>query len=186
MIQELEFKLHTKENAPAESKELLNNVEKEFGFAPILFRYTAESPTALKALFTMMDLASQTSFTPAQQQIVALAVSAENNCINCMAGHCYLGKTHEANEQTLEFLFSSVGISIDNPKDNSLAKFAQSVVKNRGKQSIEDTQKFLDAGFTKAQIFEVMVIVGWKTFTNYTNHLTDSPADEEILNSLNN
>lgn len=179
-----EFTLHTSESAPQGSKELLGGVEKQFGFAPILFRYTAEAPVALKSLLTMMDLASQTSFTPAQQQIAALAVSTENDCINCMAGHCYLGKITNANDQTLDALFTHHGFQIDDPKDLALAKFAQSVTKNRGHQSNEEVAAFLAAGFTKEQVFEVMLIVAYKTLTNYTNHLTDSPADIEMLEGI--
>ena len=182
---ELEFTLHTKESAPEGSKELLEGVEKQFGFIPILFGYTAEAPAVLKTLTTLMDLASQTSFTPAQQQIAALAVSTENDCINCMTGHCFLGQMEKANDQTLNSLYAHHSFDIEDPKDRALAKFAQSVVKNRGRQPKEDVEAFLAAGFTKEQIFEVMLIVGYKTLTNYTNHLTDSPADIEIVEAIN-
>jgi uncharacterized peroxidase-related enzyme len=177
---EMEFNFHTKESAPRGSKGLLEGIEKQFGFVPIIFRYTAEAPAVLKAMVALMDLVSQTSFTPAQQQIAALAVSTENDCINCMTGHCYLGKMHEANDQTLETLFTHLDVDIEDPKDRALSKFARSVAKNRGLQTQEDVEAFLAAGFTKEQVFEIMLIVGYKTLTNYTNHLTDSPADEEL------
>jgi len=178
------FTLHTKESAPAGSKELLDSVENNFGFMPILFRNTAEAPVVLKSLLTMMDLTSQTSFTPAQQQIAALAVSVENDCINCMAGHCVLGQMQEAHEQTLDELFTHHGVNINDAQDRALAEFARSVTKNRGRQPKEDVEAFLAAGFTKEQVFEVMLIVAYKTLTNYTNHLTDSPADDEMLQAI--
>lgn len=183
-LKEMGFQLHTKESAPQASKKLLENVEEQFGFIPILFRYTAEAPAALNALLTIMDLAAQTSFTPVQQQIAALAVSTENDCINCMTGHCFLGKMEKANDQTLDALYAHHGFDIDAPKDRALAMFAQSIVKNRGHQPKEDVEDFLAAGFTEAQVFEMMLIVAYKTFTNYTNHLTDSPADEELTAAI--
>lgn len=183
---EIEFTQHSVESAPDSSKYILKGVEEQFGFIPILFKYTSESPTTLKTLTVLMDLISETSFSPAEQQIAALAVSVENDCINCMAGHCYLAKIQNADEQTLNVLYNKLDETINNQRDRALVKFVKSVVKNRGRQPKEDVEEFIAAGFTKEQVFEVMLIVGYKTLTNYTNHLTDSPADEELLAAIAN
>jgi alkylhydroperoxidase family enzyme len=37
---------------------------------------------------------------------------------------------------------------------------------------------FLNAGFTPQQALEVVLGIGLKTLSNYTNHLADTPLDE--------
>jgi len=44
----MEFKVHDKETAPEASKPVLEQAEKEYGFAPNILGVMAESPTALK------------------------------------------------------------------------------------------------------------------------------------------
>lgn len=178
----LEFTLHTQESAPENAKELLRGVQEKFNFLPLLFRHIAEAPVALEALLTMLTLISKTSLTPAQQQVASLAASVENECENCIAGHCVLGQMAEASAQTLAALPARA--DIDDVKDRALTLFTQSVVKNRGRQPKADLEAFLAAGFSMQQAFEVILIVAYKTLTNYTNHLTDSPADEEMLAML--
>jgi alkylhydroperoxidase family enzyme len=51
------------------------------------------------------------------------------------------------------------------------------VTKTRGRPSIDDTRAFLSAGFTKAQVHEVVLGVGMKTLSNYTNHVAGTPLD---------
>ncbi len=40
--------------------------------------------------------------------------------------------------------------------------------------------RFIDAGFERHQILEVLVGVTLKTLSNYTNHLADTPIDEQL------
>jgi hypothetical protein len=43
--------------------------------------------------------------------------------------------------------------------------------------SNEDTADFLAAGYTQAQILEVILGVTFKTLSNYTNHIAETPLD---------
>lgn len=43
--------------------------------------------------------------------------------------------------------------------------------------SDDDTTSFLAAGYTKAQILEVILGISFKTLSNYTNHIADTPLD---------
>ena len=36
---------------------------------------------------------------------------------------------------------------------------------------------FLNAGYTRTQVLEVVLGVGVKTLSNYTNHIADTPLD---------
>src|SRR5260370_35965779 len=85
--------------APAASAEILNGIQKGWGFVPNLHRILAESPAALEAYSTLWGIAEKTGFTPQERNIVYLAIIYENECTYCMAGHTNLSrmaKVHHA------------------------------------------------------------------------------------------
>src|ERR1700749_998478 len=86
------FTLHQPTDAPAGSAEILNGVQKAWGFVPNLHRILAESPAALEAYTTLWGIAEKTSFTPQERNIVYLAIIYENECTYCMAGHTNLSR----------------------------------------------------------------------------------------------
>lgn len=176
------FTFHTPENTAGPIKELLTGIQKSYGFFPNLYGYMAEAPTTIEAYLALNDLVSKTSLTPAQQQVALLAVSVENDCDFCTIAHRAMGKLKHADEQTLTAL--NLNCAIHDPQDHALAAFTRSVTKNRGRPSEAEIQSFLDAGFTKQQIFEVILIVSIKTLSNYINHLTNPEINKELLGML--
>ena len=176
------FTFHTPENTSGPTKELLTGIQKGYGFFPNLYGYMAEAPTTIEAYLTLNELLAKTSLSPAQQQVALLAVSVENGCDFCTVAHRAMGKLKKANEQTLTAVSSHS--AINDPQDRALAAFAQSVTKNRGRPSKAEVQAFLDAGFNKQQILEVILIVSIKTLSNYINHLTNPEPNKELLAML--
>ena len=86
------FTLHETTTAPAALAEILNGVQKAWGFVPNLHRVLAESPAALEAYSTLWGIAEKTGFTPQERNIVYLAIIYENECTYCMAGHTNLSR----------------------------------------------------------------------------------------------
>src|SRR5260370_4024970 len=86
------FTLHETTTAPAASVEILNGIQKGWGFVPNLHRILAESPSALEAYSTLWGIAEKTGFTPQERNIVYLAIIYENACTYCMAGHTNLSR----------------------------------------------------------------------------------------------
>lgn len=178
----VDFTLHTLESTSGSTKELLAGIQKGFGFIPNLYGYMAEAPVTIEAYWALDGLLAKTSFTSAQQQVVLLAVAVENNCGFCSVAHQAMGKMHAANAQTLKAT-ATYGV-INDLQDRALVAFAQTVTKNRGRPAEAEVQAFLDAGFTKRQIFEVIMIVSMKTLSNYINHLTKTEPNKELLAML--
>ena len=63
-------------------------------------------------------------------------------------------------------------------KLEALRDFTLSVVRDRGNVNDDAVQAFLDAGFTKRQILEVVLAAAQKVMSNYTNHLANTPIDK--------
>ena len=63
----------------------------------------------------------------------------------------------------------------------ALRTFTLSVVRNRGNVDDNAVQAFLDAGFTRRQILEVILGVSQKVMSNYTNRLANTPVDAPFV-----
>lgn len=176
------FTFHTLENTTGPTRETLEGIRKGYGFIPNLFAYMAEAPTAVEAYLALNDLVSRGSLSPAQQQVALLAASVENGCEFCTVAHRAIGKMKGANVQTLNALANHT--EIPDMQDRALAAFTRAIVKTRGRPGAPAVQAFLDAGFSKAQILEVILIVSIKTLSNYINHLTNPEPNKELLAAI--
>lgn len=170
------FKPHDLESVPEGSRETLAQVKQKYGFVPNLMGVLAESPAALNAYLSLGALVEKSSFTPVEQQALFLAVSVENRCEYCVSAHSAIAKMQQVPEQALEALRQEG--RIEDPRLQALSRFAREVVRQKGWVSEEEVEQFLSAGFTKAQMLEVLVVVAMKTLSNYTNHIADTPLDE--------
>lgn len=174
-----DFTFYTQDNTEGETKALLEGVQQGYGFVPNLFAYMAEAPTTLQAYLSLNDLVAKSSFTPAQQQVALLAVSVENSCDFCTVAHRAMGKMNKSNQQTLDALHA--GDVIEDASDKALVEYVRKVVKKRGYVEDADIQTFIEAGFTRQQVLEVVLIVSIKTLSNYINHVTHPEPNKELL-----
>ena len=177
-----DFTFYTPETASDDARPILEGVEKAYGFVPNLFAYMAEAPTTLEAYLALNALVEKTSFTPAQQQLALLTVSTENQCGFCAVAHRAFAKVKGADPQSIEAIHSAT--EVNNESDRALVAFVLSVVRNRGWLPEADVEHFIEAGFTKQQMMEVMLIVSIKTLSNYINHLTQPEPNKELLAML--
>ena len=169
------FNIHTQETAPARSEELLADAQRAYGFIPNLLGVLAESPAALKAYLEIGKIFDNSSFSATERQVVILTANRFNGCHYCMGAHSVVAEMQKVPGHVIE------AIRTDQPIQDSrleaLRRFTTAIVERRGWVSESDVQTFLDSGFTKAQILEVIVGVSFKTLSNYTNHIADTPLD---------
>ena len=170
-----DFQLHTPETAPEASKLALKQVKGTFGAIPNLHATLAESPQTLQAYGALWQQFSESTFSPVEQQVVYLTSNFENDCHYCMAGHTGLAKQAGMNDETIEALRE--GQTLPDPKLNALSQFTRTVVTQRGWVDEAGVQAFLDAGYSRQNILEVVLGVATKVISNYTNHFADTPLD---------
>jgi len=172
------FPFHDIDDAPAEARELLQSARKKYGMVPNLFRGLSEAPAVLAAYFDLADRLARSGLGPKEQQVLFLAASHENACDFCMAAHSFGGSSAGLPEDTVRALRDG-----DDPSEAryaALARFTRAVVRERGRPGDAAVQAFLDAGFTKANVLEVVLGVSMKTLSNYANHLMGTPINEEL------
>lgn len=173
----MDFTIYTTENAPEESKPLLNAARENFGFVPNLLGEFAESPAVLEGYLTLSEIVGKTDFTPKEQQLAILAVSIENECHYCSAVHSTILK----NQMNVDDAIVNAvrhGDPLSDEKLDVLVNYVRKAVKSRGFVDEADLQAFIDAGYSKRQALKVNLIIALKTISNYTNHLADTPIDE--------
>ena len=172
-----QFRQYTLESAPHGSKHALEMTKQVFGMIPNLQTFMAESPALLNAYSEVWDIFhKQSTLTPAEQQIVLLTVSIENNCEYCVSGHTVLAHKAGVDEVTLSEL--RAGRVLSNARLEALRALAAKMVRDRGWVGENQLSDFVNAGFSRAQVFEVIAGVALKTMSNYTNHVTHTPLDK--------
>ena len=138
----------------------------------------AGAPANLKSYLMLGQALGDTTFTPVEQQVIALTVSRINECKYCMAAHSGIAKMAGMSDVNLSALRD--GDALDQARLEALASFASAVVTKRGRVSQMDQAAFLAAGFSQPQILEVLVGVTMKTLSNYTNHIAETPLDAQF------
>lgn len=169
------FTAYTIEDAPAGSKPILEAVKGAFGFVPNLQANMAESPELLAGYSTLWDLFSKTSLSPTEQQVVYLTSNFENECHYCMAGHTMLAKMQKIDDAIVQAIRN--GKAIADAKLEALHVFTATVVRERGFASDTAIGAFIAAGYTRKNVLEVVLGVGTKILSNYTNHIVHTQLD---------
>lgn len=172
------FTVHDKESAPEASRPLLDKVKQRSGFVPNIIGVGAEAPAWLEAYVSLGDILGRTSLSKEEQQVVLLAVSMQNGCDYCAAAHTASGERAGVPAEAIEAIRR--GQPVPDSKLEALRRFVQAVVAKQGWLSEDDLAAFLEAGYTRAQVLEVLVGVSMKTLSNYLNHVAETPLDEQL------
>lgn len=173
-----DFTMHTPQDAPEGSSEILQGAQDTMGFVPNLFGLLAESPEALEAYTRLSGLFDRTSLSPVEREVVLLAASVYNECAFCVAAHSGRAKKAGMDEGVLEAL--RAGDPLPDPRLDALAGFTWAVVHERGWVGDERVNALIEAGFDRRQVLDVVLGVSMKTLSNYTNHIVGTPLNEQL------
>ncbi|MGE3345668.1 MAG: carboxymuconolactone decarboxylase family protein [Vicinamibacterales bacterium] len=162
--------------APEAARATLTAARRAYGFVPNLFGVMAQAPALVKAYVALNELFAETSLSPTERQVVLLATSATNKCAYCMAAHTAIAGMQRVPAPVIDAL--RAGTPIADPQLEALRQFTAAVVETRGWPTATQTALFTQAGYTAAQALEVVLGVGLKTISNYTNHFAETPLDD--------
>jgi uncharacterized peroxidase-related enzyme len=163
-----------RDDAPAESQAILDNVQKMLGFVPNLQRLMSISPNALAGWAGLMGSLSKTLDVKTRDGI-ALAVSEADGCNYCLAAHSYIA-TNLAKIPPEEIALNREGRSND-PKRQAAVAFVKALIKKSGKVSDEEFAAVKSAGWTNANIVEMIALSAQFLLTNFMNNAVQTPID---------
>lgn len=170
-----EFKVHDLGTAPEQAREALAQVQKKFGFIPNMTAVMAEAPPLMDAYLALSQLLEQTSFSPEERLILLLTASEANDCDYCMAAHTMGARRAKVPEAVITAL--RAGEPLPDAKLETLHQLTYAMVVDRGRPDSALVEAFLAAGYTRRNLLEVILAVGMKTLSNYTNHIAETPLD---------
>ena len=174
-----DFEIHSIESAPEASKPFLEDSLKAMGRVPGLHGVMAESPAMLEGYKALHKLfAEATSFDKDELTVVWQAINVEHECHYCVPAHTGIAKMMKVDDAIVEALRNET--PLPNARLEALRTFTLQVVRQRGDVDKTQVQAFLDAGFTRQQILEVILGLAQKVMSNYTNHLAETPVDKPM------
>jgi uncharacterized peroxidase-related enzyme len=162
------------ESATSSLQSLFHFVSKRFGFVPDIYRILSISPHSMTGLIEMQAALSRTLDVRTRERI-ALAVSAVNGCHYCISAHSYLGR-HFARLVPEEMALNRMGRSLD-PRAEAAVKFAREVAMSRGKVESADLDVVRSAGYSDAQIVEIIALCAQFFLTNLVANVFDIRPD---------
>lgn len=165
----------TVETAPAAAQASLNGVKAKLGSVPNLFRLLAVSPAALDGYLGLSGALGKGALDARTRERIALAVAEFNGCGYCTSAHAYIGK-NLVGLSDAEIAANRNGSSTDD-RAASAVKFAIKVVETRGQVSDADVAAIRLAGYSDAEVIEIVLHVALNTLTNYVNEVADTAID---------
>lgn len=161
-------------SATSESRELLDRIEQKNGKTVNIQRVLAHSPAALQAYLGISGALAGGKLSPQLRERIALVVGQENNCSYCVSAHTFLGGRAGLSEEEIR---SARRGEAEGARESAVVEFAQKMVRERADVSDADVQRLRDAGVSESEIVEIVANVVQNIFTNYINHVADTPID---------
>jgi uncharacterized peroxidase-related enzyme len=174
------FNVPTREEVSANNQAIFDNLKKAVGFVPNIYGAMAHSEHALGSYLQFSGAAS--SFNKKQKEVIDLAVSQLNECRYCQSAHTVTSKMNGfTDDQIIELRRG--GASWDS-KIDILAKTAVNIVATKGKIGDAALEEFYAAGYTKANVVDLIMAIGIITVTNLFHNVTDVAIDFPVAPAL--
>jgi uncharacterized peroxidase-related enzyme len=145
---------------------------------PNFLRILAHSRAALKACLLFDQVLAQGRLTPQQREQIALTVSEIIGCSYSLSMHCARSRKLGMSGEDIRLARKAKASS---PQAKAMLRFTQVMVLQRGEISPEEFQALRQTGFSKAQIIEIITVIGQSLFTNYFNTAVRTAVDFPLV-----
>jgi alkylhydroperoxidase family enzyme len=170
------FPVHTVHSAPEQSKPSLEALQGAFGMIPNLVGAVATSPVLIGSLVGLFGKVHGGSFSEKQVQVLLLTNAVTNASAWAVAFHTALGLKEGLDPADVQAIRERRVPK--NTMDAALSTLARTLIEKRGHLDDQDVSAFLDAGFGKDHLLEVIAAVAASTITNYTGSVTKPQLEE--------
>ncbi|MEQ8391003.1 MAG: carboxymuconolactone decarboxylase family protein [Thalassospira sp.] len=175
-----DFSFHDVGSAPQESKPLLEFGLKAYGRIPVMYAAMAEAPGLLDSYIKVQDLFMASSFTKEEMTVVWQAINVEHECHYCVPGHSFMARSMGVDASLDAALRAEM--PLPTPRLEALRSFTLAMLRQRGAVSDAQVDAFLAAGFTRRNVYEVILGLAQKVMSNFTNHIAKTPVTGDLEN----
>lgn len=170
------------EEATGKAKELLDVVKTKMGIVPNLMRTMANAPAVLNAYLGFSSALASASINGGLGELIAITVANQNGCDYCNSAHSFIGEKLGLDAEAIES--ARAGLSSE-PKTSAVLTFAKEILEHKGEVSDNALSEIKAAGYSEAQVLEIVAHVALSIFTNYINNLSDTEIDFPKLTPIN-
>jgi uncharacterized peroxidase-related enzyme len=163
------------EEAPGAAQPLLAAVKQHLGAVPNMFRLVANSPAVLEGYLAFSGALAKGTLPAPTRERIALAVAEVNGCAYCLSAHTYLAR-NLARLDDAEITANRNGASND-VKADAAVRFAARLARERGHVAVADIDAVRAAGYSDAEIVEIVAHVAINVFTNTINEALATEID---------
>jgi alkylhydroperoxidase family enzyme len=172
------FHVHTIDSAPQQSKPVLRQLQQTFGFIPNIAAAMAESPVLIDAFFDLFQKVHAGTFTEAQIQTLLLTNAVTNACSWAVAFHTALALNEGLAPADVDAIRS--GRAPADREHAALSTLTKASIEKRGHLDERDVSGFLEAGFRRDQVLEVLAVAAASTITNYVGNIARPPLEAQF------
>jgi AhpD family alkylhydroperoxidase len=163
----------TRDEVTPANQALFDNLKKGLGMVPNLYATLAHSEHALGTYLTLQN--ARSSIHGKAREVINLVVSQVNGCDYCLAAHTVIGgMVGFTAEQIVEV---RGGTAAFDGRLDALARLVKNIAVSRGHADPALVGAFFDAGWTKENLVDTIIVIGDKTVTNYLHGTTKVPVD---------
>jgi uncharacterized peroxidase-related enzyme len=162
------------ESAPGKAKELLEGVHAKLKMTPNMMRVMANSPAVLQAYLSFSGALAADHLDPKLRELIALEVGEQNSCQYCVSAHTAIGKMVGLGDSEIEAAREG---NSNSPKNAAALRFAKQIISTQGRPSDAEFEAVRKAGFSDAEIADIIAHVALNVFTNYFNNTAEVEVD---------
>lgn len=175
------FVVHTIDSAPDGSRQPVAHIVERIGFLPNLAATLAGSLAAIESFSQLQASLRGTTLTALEREVVGITVSFVNTSGYSLAAHSTFARRLGAGDELVDALRS--GADVPDARLRALQRFTIALLYTRGHAAQEDVETALAAGYTRAQLLEVVTQVAYTTMANLAANLAETPIDEAFAGS---
>lgn len=155
------------------NQKIFDELKEKHGFVFNLYATFAHSESALSNFLAMQH--GESSLSPKAREVVSLVVSQVNAGGYCLAAHTIMGRVMGfSDEQLIEM---RKGHASFDPQLEALTSLTRSVVLGRGRPDQQLIDNFFKAGWTEANLVDLIMLIGETTISNYLHGVTQIRTD---------
>jgi len=175
-LQTGEFQIHTIETAPEQSKAALQGLQQNFGLIPNVAATMAGSPVLINAFIGAFGHFHGGSFDERQKQVLLLTNAVTLGCHWTVAFHSTIALKAGVAEN--DVMAIRAGALPADPKLAALSTLTRELVQTKGRAAAADIDRFLAAGYTRSQVFEVIAGIAISTMAGITGSMAETPIED--------
>ena len=174
------FKVLKRAEVSQKNQQVFDRLTKSYGAVPNLYSTLAYSENALEAYINLES--TKLSLSDKQAEAVNLVVSEINGCIYCTSAHVVVAEKTGFTKEEIRRIRS--GHADFDPELDALVKLTHALTLKRKVPHPELLNRFFEAGYTRGQLVDIILLIGDRTISNLLHAVTRVPVEFPLAEPL--